>query len=451
MNGDPGLFREFVAALDANGVRYCLLAGYDRYPAAIVSDVDFMVVPADAPRVAPLLAEIAARNDARLVQCVRHETTAAWFVIAKEMSCSVSLIQPDLSTDYRRGGRLWLQAADIVARRHRHAAGFWIASAADAFIYYLIKKVDKGALSAAQVEELASRYGDDPWTARQLLQRHFPAHHAELIVRALLAHDHARLDAALETLRGSLHNRAPAEPALRRLRQCGAEQARVLGRVLRPTGLSIAFLGPDGCGKSSVIKRVQQELRDVFRQIDYQHLRPRPQARAASGSPAPVLDPHEKPPRGTLGSIAKLVHFWACYPVGGLLWTFPRRVSSTLVIFDRYYHDIQADPRRYRYGASLRWARLLERLVPQPDLMFVLDAPARIIQARKQEVPLSESARQREAYLDLARRVRGARVIDASRPLDDVVAEVITIILARLEARLAARLALPSRTAFEGG
>jgi len=80
--------------------------------------------------------------------------------------------------------------------------------------------------------------------------------------------------------------------------------------------------------------------------------------------------------------------------------------------------------------------------VPQPDLVFILDAPPEIIQARKQEVPFAESARQRAAYLALVPHLRAAHVIDAAQPLGKVVADVLGIVLMRLEARAAGRLDL---------
>jgi thymidylate kinase len=443
MSGDPYLFRELVAAFDDHELQYCILAGYDTYPDSIASDVDFMVLPADAPRIPAILAAVAARSGSRLVQCIAHETTAAWFVIARQGQASLSFLHPDLSTDYRRRGRLWLRAQDMVTRRRRHPRGFWIPSTADAFIYYLIKKLDKGAISSAQADELKRRYQSAPGAAHQLLEHYFPARGVDLIERALQGRDHASLGASLDTLRDQLHSRAPAEPLLQRLRQFTANGMRLANRLQRPTGLSIAFLGPDGCGKSSVIDQVRHDLRNVFRRVEYQHLRPRPLARGDPPANAPIVDPHGQKARGTAGSVAKLLHFWSTYLIGTLLWTFPRRVSSTLVIFDRYYHDLLADPHRYRYGAQLRWARLLGLLVPEPELVFILDAPPQVVQARKQEVPFAESERQRRAYLDLAPQLREAHVIDATQPLDKVVADVVAIVLARLESRAAARLNLP--------
>jgi len=451
MSGDPRLFKQLVATFETSGLRYCLLAGYDGYPDTIASDVDFMVAPEDEARVPVLLAAVAAACGAQLVQYIRHETTAAWFVIARAGDISFSIIQPDLSTDYRRHGRLWLSARDLVERRQWHPQGFWITSPADAFIYYLIKRLDKGALSAAQAGELQRRYRQDAQNARHLLTQYFSAGSAVQIERSLQLSDFDSLATSIEKLKSELHQHAPREAVTGRLGQAWANAIRVWERLRQPTGLSIGFLGPDGCGKSSVIEQVTYALRDVFRHVEYQHLRPRPKQVSASRTAAiPNIDPHGQSPRGLLGSLAKLLHFWSVYMVGALLWTFPRRVSSTLVIFDRYYHDILADPRRYRYGTSLIWARALGLVVPQPELLFILDAPAEVIQARKREVPFTESLRQREAYLGLGRRLRSAHVIDAAQPLDKVVADIMAIILNRLEFRVAMRLDLRPFAAFVG-
>jgi len=75
-----------------------------------------------------------------------------------------------------------------------------------------------------------------------------------------------------------------------------------------------------------------------------------------------------------------------------------------------------ADPRRDRYGAPMWMARLVGRLIPQPGMYLVLDAPAEILQQRKQEVSFVASKHQRLAYLRLASSIPNAVVIDASEP-----------------------------------
>jgi thymidylate kinase len=108
---------------------------------------------------------------------------------------------------------------------------------------------------------------------------------------------------------------------------------------------------------------------------------------------------------------------------------FPRLVRGTLVLLDRYYHDLLVYPKRYRYGGPLRLARFVGQLIPKPHLVILLDAPPEVIQSRRQEVPFEETARQREAYLKVVENLPNSHVVDASKPLDDVVTEVEGLIL----------------------
>ena len=73
--------------------------------------------------------------------------------------------------------------------------------------------------------------------------------------------------------------------------------------------------------------------------------------------------------------------------------------------------------------------RQVGKLVPQPDLYILLDAPAEVLQSRKREVSLAESIRQRQAYFDVVSKMKNGIVLDASRPLDEVVAQVNSAIL----------------------
>jgi thymidylate kinase len=71
------------------------------------------------------------------------------------------------------------------------------------------------------------------------------------------------------------------------------------------------------------------------------------------------------------------------------------------VQFDRYFHDVLVDPLRYRYGGPTWYAAFLCRLLPEPDLVILLDANEDLILARKTELPRAEIQRQRVAYRNL--------------------------------------------------
>jgi serine acetyltransferase len=144
------------------------------------------------------------------------------------------------------------------------------------------------------------------------------------------------------------------------------------------------------------------------------------------------------PARGRFASLAKLACFLLNDFAGYLLQVRPLTLRSTLVAFDRYYHDLLVDPRRYRYGGSMRLARWVGACIPGPDLWVLLDAPAAVLRARKAEVALDEAARQRHAYLRLVNRWN-ADVVDASVDLDRVVAQADAAVLRFLEQRLESR------------
>ena len=190
----------------------------------------------------------------------------------------------------------------------------------------------------------------------------------------------------------------------------------------------IAFLGCDGSGKSAVITGIGERLRANGVAVAHGHWMPKALHRqSAVNKPIAADNPHGLPPRGAFLSMMKLmwlaVNWWLAW------WRDLRRSSRRgVVLFDRYHADLLVDPRRYRYGGPMSLARLASSLMPRPDLVIYLDAPAEVLLARKQEVPLEALERGRAAYLALAARDGGIRVIDASRPLEVVLDEVAALI-----------------------
>ena len=189
-------------------------------------------------------------------------------------------------------------------------------------------------------------------------------------------------------------------------------------RVVR-RGLVVAFLGPDGSGKSAVAEAVAQRLASDFADTVRLHLRPRFALPPRADPPA--LSPHAEPPRNALMSTMKVLYFALDYNLGHRLRVRPRVRAGTLVIFDRYCHDMLVDPRRYRYGGPQWLLRCLAAVVPKPDLWLLLDAPTEVLRQRKQEVARTELVRLRVAYRELLQCLPSGVVIDAGQPLDAVV------------------------------
>jgi thymidylate kinase len=91
--------------------------------------------------------------------------------------------------------------------------------------------------------------------------------------------------------------------------------------------------------------------------------------------------------------------------------------------FDYYFHDV-ADTSEKRSLGSRIHGLLLERTVARPDLVLCLDAPAEVLFARKGEGTVELCEARRQEYLRMAPRFDRFVVIDATRPLEAVLAEV---------------------------
>lgn len=184
--------------------------------------------------------------------------------------------------------------------------------------------------------------------------------------------------------------------------------------------MKIVILGPDGAGKSTVINQIMENLTHNGRSVNMRHLKPQFISWRRDNRGIVVTNPHGKPLRSTPTSLAKisvwLIEEWCA--------NILQDKKKTLLICDRYYHDLLIDPIRYRYGGPLWIAKLVGMLMPHPDLWILLDAPAEVLQTRKQEVPLAETARQRIAYLTFVRNQKHKIVVDASQSMDLVISNV---------------------------
>ncbi|HXV11240.1 MAG TPA: hypothetical protein VD839_10605 [Burkholderiales bacterium] len=427
--------------LDGTGVAYCVVGDTRNFPYDIPSDIDIVLEQRALHEAPAMMLRFAREQGVHLVQLLEHERTARYFVLAwPGRRSEPRFLAPDICGDFARAGRLLLTAEEMLTGRTTgvdaggHTQAFPVPAPDVQFIYYLLKKIDKCRLDSAQGAFLSSCWLGDPRLAWAQLQRFWPDRaDAELIAAAAEENDWLLVHGALPRLRASLHHAVPLG-----LSAAAGELSRLVRRWLRPAGMTVAVLGPDGSGKSTVIERMCRELAPAFRATRQLHLRPRllPGGRRAGTA---VVDPHGLRVRGVAMSMLKLAWFLFDYIAGYFFRVRPLVARSTLVLFDRYFHDLLVDPRRYRYGGPSALAAVAAWCSPRPDLWILLDAPVEALQERKPEVTPDESERQRRAYRKLISRISNAVVIDASKAPERVAAEAGGAILRHLELRLERR------------
>jgi hypothetical protein len=258
------LLETFFEQMNATGVSYCVLNGFEGYPEEIASDVDFMVRPKDSRQIASLVLEVARQCGAMLVQAMRHETGAWYFVLAKPTGGAVAYLHPDCTTDYRRDGRLWMEAEPVLDKRKRYNS-FFVPCIADEFLYYLIKKILKQRITDAQWRRMVALYLSCPEECDERFRRFWAEGTAEALAVAFRRDELEWVQFHLTGLLSQLRASAPVEARWKRVQQRAGDWRRRLERVMNPTGLSVAVSGGTKRQRAEMAKALEEHLRPAFR------------------------------------------------------------------------------------------------------------------------------------------------------------------------------------------
>lgn len=215
-------------------------------------------------------------------------------------------------------------------------------------------------------------------------------------------------------------------------------QLKKLTRVFKQPGYTIAFLGTDGSGKSTVINAITPILNEAFHNgIRYEHMRPNhiPSLAVAMGKkkndePTGVCsNPHGSKPSGFAGSLLRVSYYMLDYTWGYFRKVFLDKAFKTHIwLFDRYYYDYLIDPRRGRISLPKWILKFYGIFVPTPDIVLCLGGDPGKIYARKPETSLEEVTRQTNVLKSFCNSNKKAVWIDTTTtPQESIDAAMIAI------------------------
>ncbi len=172
-------------------------------------------------------------------------------------------------------------------------------------------------------------------------------------------------------------------------------------RIIHTPGVSIAMMGVDGAGKTTIFKEIKPILEEALHnKIIYSHMRPNliPNIAQLFGKPtmdSVVENPHEHKSSGVILSLLRILYYSFDYIFGyWILVHFLLAKKTTVWIFDRYFYDYYIDAKRGRIGLPKGIIRFIGRFIPKPNIILCFGADAEKIFKRKPELNLYEIKRQ---------------------------------------------------------
>ncbi len=210
-----------------------------------------------------------------------------------------------------------------------------------------------------------------------------------------------------------------------------------------PSPLLVSFSGIDGAGKTTQIESLMDSLRDAglrvrliafwddiatFRRFreGLGHVVFR--GEIGVGAPGKPVARRDKNVQNPLTIAARMV---LCL-IDAISMKFAiaklrRNRESDVVIFDRYLYD-QLVNLGIHYRASRIYTHVVLKLIPHPDIAFILDADPELARARKPEYPIDYLRNTRACYLAISK-MAGMNVIHAGSPqsVSDCVRRALTV------------------------
>jgi thymidylate kinase len=158
----------------------------------------------------------------------------------------------------------------------------------------------------------------------------------------------------------------------------------------RRTGPVVAFLGPDGAGKSTIIDELGTRIPIGVTVVRLGSLRrSEPAGRGGLRGPAPAAGPARE-----LAFVAvKAARTWMA-----IARAYAAAWRGRVVLCDRHPLELRVvRPARRRLAGTIERLSLV-RTIPRPDAIVLLDAPTEALLARKPEHPAETVDRWRNAY-----------------------------------------------------
>ncbi len=412
---------ELFSQLDEADVRYCVLRGYKWLPEMVDHDLDLFIHPDHLKPFSRILDQVCSSTRWVTFRKINRFKFYSWYLAHKDILSFDTLIHIDVWTQIHWKALIYADAHLILCTRKR-GKGFWISSPGSEAAISLLKEYlqagrvkDKG--EGKTKKRIIKLIQEDPENFLAALDPYFGRKMSQFMLDCAANADWRRLEGEVNRVRRNLLLRALRRHRIKQIYSwLGFFWGHFSDKILHPPGLFVCLIGPDGSGKTTISHGLQNDLGDVFSRARYYHGHWGifPELKRFRDTLAPALGKVKEIPRSNGGSNKQTtltfglarglmyVLYYSLEYIFGHLLVLRAKASGQLLLFDRYFYDYLIQSTYSRVPRSL--LRLLENLVPSPDVLIWLRNDPAVICQRKRELTVSQIREQARVCETILRR-----------------------------------------------
>ncbi len=435
------LLGQFFINLANDNLRYAVLRNYELLPEANDSkDVDIVVSPRDLGRVVALLKETAKENNYQLVWKNELDYLEG-FVFVKIDGDSVYSIKLDIFNGFEWRGCSYINH-NLIFDSTVDYNGFRVPiKAHEAFIMIVYYVLYAKTIKSKYLEPIYKNANNDMEEFSKITKLTFQEELAEKIITFVKEKKIAELVSLRAEIRSSVikynfKNESIVSSFFEHIKTEYWDRNRF--------GTLIAFSGPDGAGKSTLVDAVMEIFYSLGingNKIPHHLLTSNiPSLHKLPGAPKKYAKqdytkPYQEKTAGFLSSIARTVYYYFAFLFDRILYVKKELRDNKIVIFDRYYTDIMADPVRIRIGLNKTLIQKVFNTLPSPDFTFVVLAEKEKILSRKDELTKEKLEQLLVAYVSLPKVLSNCTVLHNNTTVEEGMFMICKNVFNKLEER----------------
>lgn len=435
-------FSELVMRFNEEEIKYFILRNYEELPEKNQGkDVDIIIEPGAYKQVSELILSVMKKYVVPYYTVTQFDRMRCWYIMNPTNNFGIHI---DIIENYYCKGFELIDFYELYRNTIPYKNFRVLNESYDSLMLLLPNIIGYKSLKEKYRATISSDYDQKKEKIVPLLHKVLGKQDGEWVASKLKKKDYNAIVGESSRLSHSMKKRVLFKNVFKGIYNYSRYfilRAYRVGVCPRKYQRTIAFLGPDGSGKSTFIDGLIARLCTLYvsdnERFRVYHHRPSLLPNLGEvGEKAGIVkqdkdftNPHRGEKTGLISSLLRMTYYWFDYLIGVSYYLRRDVNGEKYSLFDRYIYDFLVDPRRSRIYLPYWLRKCFTKMVIQPQIVFVLTTNAETIFKRKQELTMEEIKRQLNEFDKLIESHPRFVRIDAGQLPEKMIDDAIIVIL----------------------